>query len=99
MRNQCQHLKETQRNELPKILQKIKELLYGTLGTWKIDPVDIKSKEGVKPIWSIPYPVPKIHREIFKKEVEHLVLLVAIERSNNSEWVSPSFVKHKPKKI
>ena len=39
MENQCQHLTQTQRNELLKLLQKIEELLDVTIGTWKIDPV------------------------------------------------------------
>ena len=33
MKNQCQHSTETQRNELLTLLQKIKELFDGTLGT------------------------------------------------------------------
>ena len=39
MKNQCQNLTETQRNELIKLLQKIEELFNKTLGTWKTDPV------------------------------------------------------------
>ena len=44
MKNQYQHLTQTQRNELLKILQKIELLLYGTLVTWKTDPVDFELK-------------------------------------------------------
>ena len=51
---QCQHLTETQFNELLKILQKIEELSDGTLGTCKTDPEDSKIKEDAKPIWSRP---------------------------------------------
>ena len=40
MENQCQHLTETQRDELLKLSQKTKELFDGTLGTWKTDPLD-----------------------------------------------------------
>ena len=40
MENQCQYLTTTQRNEVMKLLQKSEELLDGTIGTWKIDPVD-----------------------------------------------------------
>ena len=38
MENQCQHLTMTQRNEFLKLLQKIEDLFYGTLGTRKTDP-------------------------------------------------------------
>ena len=59
----------TQRNELIELLKKPEELLNGTLGTQKIDPVDFKLKEDMKPIQFIPYPVPKVHEEMFKNEV------------------------------
>ena len=45
----------------------------------------------------IPYPVMKVHEEMFKNEVELLVLPGVLERSNNSEWGAPSFVQPKPK--
>ena len=61
MENQCQHLKMTQSNELLQLLQKFEELLDGTLGTWKTDPVDLELKEDAKPICLRPYPVPKVH--------------------------------------
>ena len=62
-----------------------------------MDPVDLKLKEGTKPIYLIPYPVPKVHKEFFKMEVERLVLLGVLEIANDSEWVAPSFVQHKHK--
>ena len=65
--SQCQHLTMTQRNELLKLLKRFKEFFDGILGPWKTCPVDFYLKEGVKPIFQRPYPVPKIHEEIFKK--------------------------------
>ena len=44
MVTQFQHLTMTQRNELLKLLHKFEELFDGTLGTWKIDPVDFELK-------------------------------------------------------
>ena len=35
METQCQHLKLTERNDLLKLLQRFKEFLDGTIGTWK----------------------------------------------------------------
>ena len=69
MKNQCQNLTETQRNELIKLLQKIEELFNKTLGTWKTDPVDFEFKKYAKPICSQPYSLPKVHEEMFKDEV------------------------------
>ena len=67
MENQCQNLTETQHNELLKLLQKSEDLFDGTLGTWKTDPVEFELQEDVKPIFSRPYPIPKLHEEMFKK--------------------------------
>ena len=65
-KNQCQYLTETKRNKLLKLLQNLEGLFDGTLCTQKTDPVDFELQENVKPICSIPYPVPKVHKE-FKK--------------------------------
>ena len=35
-------------------------------------------------IFSRPYPVPKVHKEMFKNKVESLVLLGVLERANDS---------------
>ena len=51
METQCQHLMMAKRNELLKLLQIFEELLDGTLGTWKKDPVDFELKEYVNPIF------------------------------------------------
>ena len=67
MKNQCQLLKKTQRNELLKLLQKSDELFDVTLGTWKTDPVDFELKEDMKTMCSMPYPEQKVHEDIFKK--------------------------------
>ena len=67
METQCQHLTVAQRNDLLQRLQKIEDFLDGTLGTWKPDSLDFKLKEDENPICLQPYPVPKVHKEIFKK--------------------------------
>ena len=68
MKTQCQHLMMAKNNELLKLLQIFEELFDGTLGTWKTDPLDFKLKEDVNPICSRPYPVPKVHKEMFKNK-------------------------------
>ena len=49
------------------------------------------------PILSRPYPVTKVNEEMFKKDVECLVLLGVLEAAIDSEWGSPSFAQPKPK--
>ena len=72
-------------------------MFNGTLGTWKIYQPYFKLKEDANPICSWPYPVLKVHKEMFKKEVERLVLLGVLEVGNYSEWVDPSFAQTQPK--
>ena len=97
MENQFQHLTMAQHNEFLKLLYKLEELLDGTFGNWKTDPVDFELKEEAKPILSRPYPVQKVHEEMFKKEVERLVLVGFLELANDSEWGAQSFAQPKPK--
>ena len=52
-------------------------------------------KEDVKPIFSRPYLVPKVHEEMFENEVERFVLLVFLEVANDPEWGAPSFAQPK----
>ena len=48
------------------IILKNEKQIDGTLGTWKLIPVDFELKKDVKPVCLRPYPVPKIRVEIFK---------------------------------
>ena len=77
METQSQYFTITQRHNLLILLHRF-EFFYGTLGTWKTDPVDFESKEDANPICLIPYSVPKVHEEIFKKEFERLLLLLVL---------------------
>ena len=67
----------------------------GTLGTWNTDPVDIELKDDAKPHHARPYPVPKVHKEVFKKEVTRLCKLGVLRKVNRSEWGDPTFIKPK----
>ena len=49
------------------------------------------------PICSLPYTIPKVQKEMFKHEVENLVILGVLKLANNSEWLAPIFVKPRPK--
>ena len=82
MESQCQNITETQCNELLRLLQTFEELFDVKLGTRKTDPVEFELKSNTKPICSRPYPVPKVYEEIFKKEVERLVLIWFLDLEN-----------------
>ena len=82
---------------ITKIITKFEELFNVTLGTGKTYPADSGLKEDSKSICSRPYSVPKVHKKMFRKKVEHLVLRGTLERASDSEWVSPYFAQPKPK--
>ena len=66
MKTQCQYLIQIQRNELLKKLQIFEE----PCSTWKIGPVGFELKYDMTMICSIPYPIPKVHEEIFKNKLD-----------------------------
>ena len=72
-------------------------MFYGTLGTWNTTPVDLELKDGVKPVVSRPYPVTKLHESMLRKEVEIILILGVLEKSNDSEWGAPFFAQPKVK--
>ena len=73
---------------MPKLLQKIEDLFDKTFGTQKIDPI---LKDNTNSIFFIQWPVPKLQKEMIKKDVEHLVLLILIKNPNDAEWGAPYF--------
>ena len=97
MTEQCQHLTDTESHILLHLLKKSEDMFDGTLGTWKTTLVDLELKEEAKPICSCPYPVPKVHKSMFRKKVEILVNLGFVEELNDSEWVAPPFAQPKAK--
>ena len=68
-----------------------------TLGMWNTTLVDLELRYDVKPLFSRPYPVLRVHEAMFKKEVEILVSLEILEHTNDSEWGAQSFDQPKAK--
>ena len=69
MTEQCQHLTATECHRLLHLLNKFEDMFDGMSGTWKSTPVDLELKDNVNHVCSRLYPVPKIHENMFKKEV------------------------------
>ena len=78
-------------------MRKFESLSDGTLGTWKIPLVNLDLKDDATPVCSRPYPVPRVHEAMFRKEAKILVKLGVIKEENDSEWGAPYFAPHKPK--
>ena len=73
------------RNELLKLLQRFEDIFHGTFSIWKTDSVEFELKMDVNSILLRPYPVPKMNKKLFKKEVHILFLLGFLEIAKYSE--------------
>ena len=62
----------------------ILKLFYGSLGTWNTSPMDLESKDDAKPVCLLPYPVPRVHKSIFRKEVEIIVKIGVLKEANDA---------------
>ena len=88
----CRHLTEDEKSQLHALLRKYEHLFDGTLGTKNNKPYNIELKEGAKPYYSRPFPVPKIHERTLKVELDRLIKLGVLKRINDSKWAAPTFI-------
>ncbi len=87
-----EHLSKEEQKKLLEVLMKYEDLFDGTLGAWTHPDYKIELKEGVKPYHARSFPVPKVHYETLKKEVERLCDVGVLKRVNRSEWAAPTFI-------
>ena len=64
-------------------MRKFEDMLDGTLGTWNTKPVYLKLRDDSKPVFSYPYPVPRVHADMFRNKVDTLVNLGILEPAND----------------
>ncbi len=88
----AKHLNEREKSLLYKLLMKFEDVFDGTLGEWKTDPVDFELVDGAKPHSQRHYPVPHLYKQTFKKELDRLVKLGVLEKVQQSEWGTPTFI-------
>ena len=65
----CEHVVDEMCN-LKSLLLKYEPLFDGSLSNWKTDPVDEQLKLEEMPFHLSPFPVPKIHEETLKYEIQ-----------------------------
>mmetsp|Transcript_27436 Transcript_27436/g.40868 ORF Transcript_27436/g.40868 Transcript_27436/m.40868 type:complete len:1328 (-) Transcript_27436:212-4195(-) len=88
----CQHLSEEEQQGLEELLRKHYKLFDGKLRTYTDAKMDIELKPGATPVYKRPYSVPRIHLEVFRKELNRLVDIGVLERCGPSAWGLPSFI-------
>ncbi len=79
------HLLLDQQCDLFNILSNHKKLFDGSLGVYPHKKVHIDLKPGAKPVHHCTYPVPHVHCQTFKKELDHMVELGILEPCGASE--------------
>jgi hypothetical protein len=79
IRENCSHLKASDREKRLSVLLRLELLFGGTLGDWKLSPVSFELNEGMKPYHGRPYPIPHKHKAILMKESRRLCNIGVLE--------------------
>jgi hypothetical protein len=83
--NKSMHLDVREQEQLfAVLLTKYEALFDGSLGTWKEHPHDIDLKPDSKLYHAKAFPIPKIHLETLKAEVQRLCDLGVLRKVNHS---------------
>ena len=89
------HLNMHQKADLLQVLTANQKMFDGTLGVYPHKKFHIDIDPNAKPVHARPYPVPRVHLQTFKKELDHLVALGVLAPQGESEWASPTFITPK----
>ena len=67
------HIKSEEITQLFMLLEDFEDLFYGTLGDWATEPVELELKPVSNLFNSKYYPVPRINKETFHKDLKRLL--------------------------
>jgi hypothetical protein len=88
----CSHLTQAKQLKLKTLLEKYRTLFDGSLGTWVGDPYEIELRSDATPYHARAFPIPRIHEQTLRHEVERLCQIGVLRRVNRSEWAAPTFI-------
>ena len=86
------HLTESQRKDLKRLLLKYPTLFDGKLRKYEGRLFHINVDPDAKPVAKRAYPVLRKQWGVFKRELDHLVELGVLSPTGASEWHMPSFI-------
>jgi hypothetical protein len=92
VRENCSHLKASDKEKLLSVLLKFKLLFDGTLGDWNLPPVYFVFKEVMKPYHGRPYPIPHKHKVVLMKKIKGLCTIGVLVWQPSSRWALPPFI-------
>ena len=72
--------------------RKVQELFDGTLGKWKNTQYNIELQPNALPYHARAFPIPRIHEQSLRMEVDRLVKEGVLRKINRSEWAAPTFI-------
>ena len=80
------------KNLLLSLLGDFEDLFGGTLGDWSTEPANLELKPYSKPFNIRYYPVPRINRENFRKELKRLLEIGVLTPVQQSQYSTPVFI-------
>jgi hypothetical protein len=86
------HLETEQQEQLFRLLSQYEELFNGELGQWDGDDHKINLINGATLYHAKAFPIPRVHLETLKAEVQRLCNLGVLKRVNWSKWAAPTFI-------
>ena len=95
LRKVCQEqlqLNDEEQEALHQLLEKYSDLFDGTLGKWQMEDYDVELLPDAKPYHAKAYPIPRVHVNTLKMEVERLCEAGVLKKVNRSEWAAPTFI-------
>jgi transposase InsO family protein len=92
LQDNCEHLTAEQKEDLRTLFNKHYKLFDGKLRTYTDAKMDIELQPHAVPVYRRPYSVPRVHMELFRKELNRLVEIGVLERCGPSEWGLPTFI-------
>jgi hypothetical protein len=86
------HLTKEQCTDLFNIFSKQTKLFSGKLGKHPHKIMDLELLPDAKSIHGCPYPIPRNHLEVFRKELHHIIKLCILSCIGATAWTSPTFI-------